>query len=182
MELKIFNKDLEFIGIIEGFTSLRWVRRYYKSGEFELHCPLTIDTINFLKKDNIIYIGDREVAYIVERKLDLDSNGNETLVIKGFSLTQYLNRRINWGRLITTDTAENVMRRLVNDNAINPNDFGRKIPFLELGELKRLSKRIDYQNSFGNVIECLESIAKSVEYGFRIYFDINQKKMIFETY
>ena len=125
MELKIFNKDLEFIGIIEGFTSLRWVRRYYKSGEFELHCPLTIDTINFLKKDNIIYIGDREAAYIVERKLDLDSNGNETLVIKGFSLTQYLNRRINWGRLITTDTAENVMRRLVNDNAINPNDSTR---------------------------------------------------------
>ncbi len=181
-QLKIFNKDLEFIGIIEGFTSLRWVRRYYKSGEFELHCPLTIDTINFLKKDNIIYIGDRKAAYIVERKLDLDSNGNETLVIKGFSLTQYLNRRINWGRLITTDSAENVMRRLVYDNAINPSDSSRKIPFLELGELKRLSQRIDYQNSFGNVVECLESIAKSVEYGFNIYFDINQKKMIFETY
>lgn len=182
MELKIFNKDLEFIGIIEGFTSLRWIRRYYKSGEFELHCLLTTDTINFLKKDNIIYIGNGEAGYIAERKLDLDSNGKESLVVKGFSLTQYLNRRINWGRLIITDTAENVMRKLVTNNAIHPTDLKRIIPHLALSEIKNLTKRIDYQNSFGNVVECLESIAKSVEYGFNIYFDINQKKMIFETY
>lgn len=182
MELKIFNKDLEFIGIIEGFTSLRWVRRYYRASEFELHCPLTTETINFLKKDNIIYIGNGEAGYIAERKLDLDSRGKENLVVKGFSLTQYLNRRINWGRLITTDSAENVMRKLLTNNAIHPTDSKRIIPHLALSEIKNLTKRIDYQNSFGNISECLESIAKSVEYGYRINFDIKSKKMIFEIY
>lgn len=182
MELKIFNKDLEFIGIIEGLTSLRWVRRYYKSSEFELHCPLTTETIKFLKKDNIIYIGNGEAGYIAERKLDLDANSKESLVVKGFSLTQYLNRRINWGRLITTDTAENVMRKLVTNNAIHPTNSKRIIPHLALSEIKNLTKRIDYQNSFGNIGECIESIAKSVEYGYRINFDIKQKKMIFEIY
>lgn len=182
MELKIFNKDLEFIGIIEGFTSLRWVRRYYKSGDFELHCPLTTTTLEFLQKDNIISKGGQEAAYIIYRTLGLDNNGKETLIIKGYFLTNYLNLRINWGRLITTDTAEVVMRRLVNDNAINPKDVKRKIPFLSLDKLKGLSDRIDYQNSYGNVAECLESIAKSVEYGFGVFVDFETKNMIFEVY
>ena len=182
MELKIFNRDLEFIGIIEGFTSLRWVRRYYKSGEFELHCPLTIDTLKFLKKENIIYKGSNEAAYIAHRTLGLDSNGNETLIVKGFLLTNYLNRRINWGRLMINDTAEMVMRKLVDTNAINPVDSKRSIPFLKLGELEGFPDRIDYQNSYGNLMDCLELIAKSVEYGFGIFIDVENKCMTFEVY
>lgn len=182
MELKIFNRNLEFIGIIEGFTSLRWVRRYYKSGEFELHCPLTIDTLKLLKKENIIYKGGREAAYIIHRQLGIDNDGNETLIVKGFFLTHYLNRRINWGRIITTNTAESVMRQLVNDNAVNPSESKRKIPFLKLGELKGLPNRIDYQNSYGNLTECLELIAKSVEYGFGLFIDFETRSMSFEVY
>ncbi len=55
MELYIFNRDLELIGILDTFTSLRWIRRYFKSGEFELHCALDSNTLELLKRDNVVY-------------------------------------------------------------------------------------------------------------------------------
>lgn len=182
MELKVFNRELDLLGIIDSFTSLRWVRRYDKTGEFELHCPLTTETLQLLKREHLIYKGGREAAYIIHRTLGLDNEGAETLVVKGFFLTNYLNRRINWGRFMATATAESVMRRLVNEHAINPSDSKRKIPFLSLGQLKGLTDRIDYQNSYGNVTECLESIAKSVEYGFGVFVDFETKTLVFEVY
>ncbi|WP_010293528.1 Gp37-like protein, partial [Clostridium senegalense] len=55
MELYILNKDLEILGILDNFISLKWVRKFYTTGEFELHCSLDNNTLNLLKKDNIIY-------------------------------------------------------------------------------------------------------------------------------
>lgn len=66
MDLKIFNRELELIGIIDNFTSLMWTRRYFKSGEFQLEAPLTFDNINILKRENIIFKGngDTEAGFM----------------------------------------------------------------------------------------------------------------------
>ena len=50
MELYIFDRELNLINIVDNFKSLIWTRRYYKSGEFELHIPLTSENIKYLIK------------------------------------------------------------------------------------------------------------------------------------
>ena len=70
IDLYIFDRELNFIGIRDSFTSLRWVRRYYKCGEFELHCDLTSENLLLLSKENIIYKrGDSEAGVIKYRKI-----------------------------------------------------------------------------------------------------------------
>lgn len=183
MELYIFDKDLNLINIVDNFISLIWTRKYYGPGEFELHLPLTQDNIKYLKRENILYKkGDNEAGYIETRQIDLDEEGNEVLTIKGKFLTHYTDRRINWGQLLFNGKSEVLMRKLVNDNCINPSNSVRKIPLLELGILKNFTETIEYQNSYGNVVNELESIALTNELGYRINFNHIDKKLIFEVY
>ncbi|KGO12660.1 Gp37-like protein [Clostridium botulinum] len=115
MEIYIFNRDLELKGILDTFTSLRWVRKFNISGEFELHCALDSNTLESLKRENIIYKKDDvEAGYIETRQLKIGEDGQEYLEAKGKFLTNYLDRRISWDRVSFTGKTEDLMRKLVN--------------------------------------------------------------------
>lgn len=182
MELKVFNRELELLGIIDSFTSLRWIRRYYKSGEFELHCLLTTEALELLKPENIIYKGRREAVYINKRELTLNDEGEEVLKVQGHSLTKYIHRRINWGRLMMIGTVEEVMHRLVYNHCVNPSDSSRKIEQLKLGSLTGLGKKISYQNSYGNILDCLEALGTDSGYGYGIFINPEYQELLFEVY
>ncbi|WP_096635848.1 siphovirus ReqiPepy6 Gp37-like family protein [Clostridium cochlearium] len=183
MELYVFSRDLNLIGILDTFTSLRWVKRYHKSGEFELHCALNSNTLNLLQRENIIYKKDDiEGGYIETRQLTIDYTGKEYLKINGKFLTNYLDRRISWDRVNFTGKTEELMRKLVSDNAINPTNINRKIDNLILGDLKGFIEDIKYQNSFGNILEQLENISNTSNLGYRNLLDIKNRKIIFDVY
>jgi len=183
MELYIFDRDLNFQGIIENFFSLRWVRRYSKCGEFELHCSLTSETLNLLQRSNVIWKkDDLEAGYVEYRNLKQDAEGKEVLVIKGKFLTGYLNRRIIWGIENLNTTAELAIRGLVNNHAINPTDTDRTIDLLTLGSIKNYTQSVNYQTSYSNLLDEVESIANANELGIRTLIDIQNKQMIFDIY
>lgn len=183
MELYIFDKELNFQGIIESFFSLRWIRRYSKCGEFELHCSLTSETLELLKKGNVVWKkDDLEAGYIEYRNLSQDSEGKETLVVKGKLLTGYLGRRIIWGTENLNTTAELAIRTLINNHAINPINADRKIDLLTLGEIKNYTQSISMQVSYKNLLEEIENIANASELGIRTLLDMQNKQMIFDIY
>jgi hypothetical protein len=183
MELFIFNKALELQGIVDVFSSLQWIRRYYKAGEFELHCDLTVDNLNLLQKENIIYKnGDTEAGYINYRDFKKDTDGKETLIIKGRFITHYTDRRIVWGTELINDTVENAMRTLITNNCISPTDNGRIIPNLILGNFNSFTQTVNYQVSYKKLSDELENLSNISDLGHRINFDITNKKLIFDVY
>ncbi|EPY2271322.1 siphovirus ReqiPepy6 Gp37-like family protein [Clostridium sporogenes] len=183
MELYIFSRDLELKGILDTFTSLRWIRRYSKTGEFELHCTLNSNVLELLKRENIVYKKDDiEAGYIETRQLKIGQDGQEYLEVKGKFLTNYLDRRISWDRVNFSGKTEELMRKLVNDNAINPTNINRKIDNLILGDLKGFIEDIKYQNSFGNILDCLENISNTSNLGYRNLLDIKNRRIIFDVY
>lgn len=183
MELYIFDRDFNFKGITEDYFSLIWIRRYSRRGEFELHGNLSTETIDLLKKGNMIWKkGDAEAGYIQHRYLSQDDTGKEILVIKGSFSTDYLEQRIVWNRKNISSTPEVAVREIANDNCINPSNPDRKLPNFELGELKGYSGDIDAQVSYKNVLETVENIATEAELGIRTLFDRENKKLIFDIY
>mgnify|MGYP001409749470 CR=1 FL=1 len=183
MELYIFNRNLELQGIIDTFISLIWTRRYHKTGGFSLYCPLNSDNLKLLQRENIIYKqGNEEAGYIETRKLTISEKGEELIEITGKLLTNYLDRRISWDRVNYNGKTEELMRKLVLENAIDPKDTSRKIDNLILGDLKGFTETIKYQNSFGNVLEQLENISNTSNLGYRNLLDIKNKKIIFDVY
>jgi len=183
MELYIFSRELEFKGISESYNSLIWTRRYNKAGEFELHCALTKESLALLQRENIIYKkGDVEAGYIETRNLSQDSEGKEILIIKGRFLTGYLNRRIIWGTEILNTTVEVAMRTMVTNNCITAIDTDRDIPNLSLGTLNNYIDSVDYQTSYKNLADEIESLSNTNNLGYRMKFDTTNKKLLFETY
>jgi len=183
MELYVFDRELNFVGLMDSFFSLRWVRRYHRAGEFELHCPLNAHTLELLQRENIIWKqGDQEAGYIKYRQLGQDEQGQEVLIIKGDFLTGYLDRRIIWGQEILNTTAEVAMRTLVNKNAINPTDPSRVIQLLELSQLQGFPEEIEYQVSYKNLLEELEKLSNLSGLGYRIAVGLTNKKLVFQVY
>ncbi|NMM65502.1 hypothetical protein HBE96_23265 [Clostridium sp. P21] len=183
MELYIFDRELNFKGILESYSNLRWVRKYHKAGEFELHCALTPEILELLKRENILWKkADDEAGFIEYRNLKQDKNGQEILVVKGRFLTKYLDRRIIWGSELLQTTVENAMRTLVNNNCINPIDKNRIIPNLIIEENKGYIQNINYHISYKNLLEELESISNVSNLGYKIKFNVNDKKLVFDVY
>lgn len=183
VQLYIFDKNLVFKGILEDFFSLMWIRRYSKHGEFEIHCNFDTGMINLLQKDDIVWKSDdREAGYISYRQLTQDSEGKEVLVLRGRFLTHYADRRIVWGRKSITNKVELIMRELLNENLINPVNIDRKIDKFVLGELNNFEENISYQASYKNVLEEIEDLALTNNYGIRSVLDLGNKETVFETY
>lgn len=183
MELKIFNRNLELIGIIDNFTSLIWTRKYFKPGEFHLVAPLTVDTINLLKRENIIYkgSGDTEAGYIETVNISLNTSGEEIMTIHGKFITNYLERRIVWGNDNVNSTSEVAMRSLIDKNAITcPTE--RIIPNLKLGALKGYTETVKKSVSDKNLIEAVQEIAETSQLGYKNTLDYINKKILFEVY
>jgi len=183
MGLYVFNKELDFQGLIEVFNSFIWRRRYSRCGDFELYLPITAENLSLLKKGNIIYKkDDSEAGYIEYRKLTEDVEGREILAIKGRFITGYLGRRIIWGTENLNGTIEAAMRHLINNSCISPTDIQRKIELLELGELKGITQPANFQVSYSNLLNTIEEKAATNELGIRTLFNIQNKKLIFDIY
>ena len=183
MELYIFNKEINFKGIIENYFSLRWVRRYHKSGEFELHANLNKETLDLLKIGNIVYKKDDLEGGVIEHlHLKLDETGKEVIVVTGKFLTGLLSRRIIWKTENIKSSAEVAIRTLIENNVINPTNTERKIDLVELGQLHMLSGEMNYQVSYNNLLDELERINLSSDLGIRSILDVKNKKIRIESY
>lgn len=183
MELYIYNKALALQNVMDTYGSLRWVRRYSECGEFELHCPFTVENILLLAQDNVIRKNDSdEVGYIEYRNIKKDEEGKENLIIKGKLGEGYLNRRIIWGTEILNTTYELAMRTLVDKNCINPTDSDRIIETLILGDLGNFAGNVNFQVSYQNLLKTIEALCLEAELGSRVRFDKSLKKLKFEIF
>lgn len=183
MDLYIYNRNLELQNVMDTYGSLRWVRRYSECGEFELHCPFTVENLQLLAQDNLIRKKDSdEIGFIEYRNIKKDETDKENLVVKGKFGEGYLNRRIVWGREILNTTYELAMRSLVDKNCINPIDANRVINTLILGDLGSFPGDISFQVSYQNLLNLVESLCLEAELGNRVRFDKDLKKLKFEIF
>lgn len=186
MEIYVFPRTIGYpIGVIDAFTSLQWIRRYYKAGEFELVCAATPGNASLLKKGNLIWKkGDPEAGYIKYRNFKIDDTGKEIIDVKGNFLTGYLSQRIVWDKMYLSGASETAMRTLVDKNAINPTIAARTIPLLSLSAAKGFTQTTSYQttDTRENLADVLESIGSASRLGHRILFDPVNSQLQFEVY
>lgn len=174
MELYIYNRDFELQGAMDVFDSLRWRRRYFQPGEFELHCRATRENIILLLTENIVSRRDAKEAGVIEN-IVID---NEELTIRGRFLSSYLGRRIIWNITTIRDTAENAMRKLVSDNCI----VSRPIPGLILGDIRGFAEMVDMQAAYKSLLDKLTQIAQVSNLGYILRPDFQNKQLFFEVY
>ena len=179
--IKIFDSNLNFLGFLDRFNSFQCSQKYADAGSFSIKAILTKETVKFLKEGNFIQFED--FAGMIDSIQMNDSAGNvPTITASGYDLTGLLASRIIWNDEYYNGNSEEFLRKIISDNAINPADSRRIIPFLALGELSGLPQTTERNTKHETLLEECIKVCKVADYGFAIDLDTKNKKMNFKIY
>lgn len=174
MELRIYDQNLDRIGVVEEFRGLLWTRKYYEPGNFSVTLPLTDRNIDYVRRGRIISKEDTKEAGVVEYVQMSDTIGKKSMVVKGRFLSSYFDRRVITGTHTFSGRSEEVMRQLISE--VEP------IPRVELGTLKGYTDTIKKQTTYKNLLKVESDIAQQSGHGFILRPDFTEKKLYFEVY
>ena len=178
MDLYILNPNIELQGIIDGYSSLRWRRRFFEPGEFELHCKASAENLALLREGNIIHRLDRQEAAIIEGVTVEGTDNGDEITATGRMGSSMLDRRIITPTINFSGTVEDAMRKVVSDNAIT----ARPLSHLVLGDTAGLTSTCTFQATGKNVLTTCTALARSAPLGFRCRLDVPGRQWIFEVY
>lgn len=186
MELYVYSSEMELQGIVEKIASLIWTRRYWSCGEFKLLVPFTEEHSRMLVKNNIIMKrGDDEAAQIRYVHITKNSQGLEEIEVQGKFLIAWIGKRIIKKQIITKDTTQNILYRIVRENVTNPADTVRKIPDVSIAtdDADTESGVIDYTSEqYTNAQLAAETAAKAAKLGIRMRTDARAGAHAFSVY
>ncbi len=181
MELRIYDTQLDLIGILDTATDILWHRVFHTAGDFEIHIPATPEALTLLKLNHLVTKKDSVEFGIIET-LTLEQNeAGENLKITGRFGSSLLDRRILFETHTFNTTVEEAMRSLVNACCINSSYPDRIIPEMELGSLMGYPEMIQFQATYQNLLSTLRNMSKTSGLGFRVRFIPDLKKFRFEV-
>ena len=120
------------------------------------------------------------VMIVKNIQLITDVENGDFLCVTGRELKFLLHQRIVWSQTVLSGTAENAIRRLVNENAVNPTDSKRVMPKLSLGVSAGLTDTIEKQVTGEYLDQAVKEICTTYNYGWDIF--ITDNKLVFVLY
>lgn len=174
MEIRIYDKELNFKGISENQTSFVWTRRYFEAGEFRVYLPLTADNIELYQLGNIVSYKDANEAGVIEDVILRSTATERVIIAEGRFLPSYMDRRLVRPTYNFSGKVEVAMRQMLT-NAV-------EIPLVELGELNGFNETISFQATYRNLLSMETKLSKGSNIGFRFRPDFTDKVIYFETF
>lgn len=165
MELYLLDNNFIKIGYIDIYESLIWVKRYNSKGALDLQVLPSQD----FKKGYYLQRNDDDTLMKIQA---LEYKNNE-LIIGAEDCQCLLYQRIIWKTIVFSGTVEDFIRKIINDNIINPTNEKRKIPNFYMTERKGFEDTIEAQTDYENVGEKIEELCKTYDYGFRVIYKDN---------
>lgn len=184
MEIYILDREINIIGVFSTYESILWTEKLHEPGTFKAVFIFTDKMNRLLERGNLLYKADEAQPAIITRKhIKLNKYGEQNITVQGYMASRLLNRRIIWEKMVMKGTPEQMMREMVEEQAISPKNSDRKIPIIELGDFKGYrSGATEKQVTYDNLQAALTDISKASELGYRLRLDYNRKKLVFEVY
>lgn len=186
--IRIIDKDFNLLGEIDDYESLIFIRRFSRVGEFELHINLEKNNVDKLQEDNLILLGAyfNKVGIIEFMDKSTSEDGKEQLVIKGATLKGKIKDRttvppIGQGYDNATGTQEAIIKKFVDNNAVNPVDKDRIIPNLVIARDKQRGKQDAWRTRYENLADKIQEITGYSNLGWDITLDTYNNNFIFDV-
>ncbi|WP_050608225.1 siphovirus ReqiPepy6 Gp37-like family protein [Clostridium niameyense] len=186
--IRIIDQQFNLLGEIDDYESLIFIRKFSPVGEFELHINLNKNNADKLQEDNLILLGAsfNKVGIIEHIEKTMTEDSKEELTIKGPTLKGILKRRITIPPIGNSyDTAagfqETIIKKFVNNNAVNPVDKYRIIPNLIIAENKSRGVQDAWRTRYANLADKITEIAEYSNLGWDITLDTFNNKFVFDV-
>lgn len=191
-EVYVMGQDLSTLGLVDEYVSMIWKPSYSEVGDFEIYLAVEKEKIDLLRKNRYlvrktdITVDDdgnttyKKVMIIKGIEVITDTETGNFLKVTGRELKYILHSRIVWRQTTLTGTAEEAIRKLIKENAIEPTDSKRKIPTLVLEDVAGLKDSIEKQVTGEHLDEVVTEICSTYGYGWEVY--IKNETMITRVY
>lgn len=180
MELYIFDEDRELAGVVESFEYLRWTRRYFQCGSFELKAIATAENLSLLILGNILWKSDDEEAGIIEY-VEMSQADREIITVSGRFATSYLSRRIIWGTEILNGGLSTCVGQLLTNHLISPGNTDREISFVSYAD-DSITDSVSTQISYRNLMDAVTGLCEVADTGIKTVFSPTTKNFTVRLY
>lgn len=184
----MIDSDFNLLGEVDTYSSLQWIRRWHKPGEFELHIDPAMQNADRLLEDVIIFKADKpeEAAIIKHREIEIQDDGTEDLIVKGVMLGELVGRRITYPPAGSAyhylhAAVETILKTYVTVNCVSPENKARVIPNLAAAPDHGRGQTIQFQTRYKQLDEELEKISVSSGIGWHVWLDIANQQYIFDV-
>ncbi|MBD7912010.1 siphovirus ReqiPepy6 Gp37-like family protein [Clostridium cibarium] len=189
--IRIFDKNINFLGEVDDFTSLFFIRKWDTYGEFEFH--LTNIDKDLIKIGNIIMINNDENKVGIIEYIEINEEDSDDIKVKGYSLLYMLTFRVTVPpencdvHSFNDMSVEKIMASLIKRNAIeSSNGNNERI----IGNLTLQNLDYNGHEEAGNIIKTFETkyanlcdeltkLSKTRGLGITIDLDYLNKKFVF---
>ena len=143
MDVRVFDKELNALGLIDEMTSLIWTIRYFSVGEVKILAPMTENNRQLLSVGNLLVKHDeyidfvdanedtwRRAAEITYVRYAKDEKGQEQIEARGSIISSWLNQRVINPQIQLTGTCQQIVNKLIERNIGSGATASRKFPQL----------------------------------------------------
>lgn len=173
-DVRIYSRDMELIGFVQGITSLQWNRKYNTMGSFELHCSQ--GNIKYCALDDIVWLSGSSEAGVIETIELSNASNKRELVVKGRFLSSYLDRRLVKGVYTVTDKSVTDVMKECFTNATSLGDS------ISIGTVADSSVTISLNQTYASLLTTEQACAQKADLGIRFRPDFEAKKIYFDIY
>lgn len=185
MEPTILDTNLQAIGVLDKYISFIWTDRYDSYGDFQIYTHATQENLDLLKENYYLYIPDSDHIMIIEDiQIDTDVEEGNHLTVTGRSLESILDRRIIWNRTTLSGSLQDAIKKLLNENIINPSITNRKISnfiFSESTDTVITSLTTEGEYLGETLYEVIEALCYLNDIGFKITLN-DSNQFVFSLY
>ena len=195
MEIRVFDMQLEPLGIADEIGSLVWTSRYFDFGEFTMIAPVTELNNSILKEGNIIVKHDerneikdasgavwRRGAQITYKHITKDIYGAEQMELKGYMIGSWLRNRCISQKISMEGTNQEIINRMVMKNCGIDADFARRFERFDMITQEDFGGiSVSYANeSYINLGDEVKARAQAGKLGYEIL--VNERDRIYGFY
>lgn len=185
MELIVLDTSLKMLSVLDTFESLIWTERFSAYGDFEVYTSINDSVLDLLKEDYYLWLRESDQTMIIEdRKIESDAEDGDHFTATGRSLESILDRRIIWKQTILSGNFQNGIKKLLDENIINPSDTSRKVDnliFEASTDSAITSLTVDAQFTGDNLYDAIKKLCDSKDIGFQIKLS-DDNKFVFKLY
>lgn len=188
MDIYVYTRDFQYVGVVDRFESFIWTERYSEAGDFEIYTPVTHELINMLKEERFLVIEESSRFMVIEGvEIITDAEDGDIIKVTGRSAESLLDRRVIWNeRDYSNYSLQSIVKQLLIDNAIDPANSDRMIPGLIFNESldPAITNLVVEETSyFGeNLYDAIKALCDSFSIGFKIELDDQNDKYVFSLY
>lgn len=183
INVRIFDKDLKFLGEMDAYIGLEFISRWTTYGEFKL---FVFDIAPEMKHGHYIMLDNDPRKTGIIKRIQNGDDESITAEIDGFTLIHILTQRLTYppaGKAYHAfhAPAEDIICSLVTVNAVDTADPKRNIPSLEVKSSQGRGDRLYYQTRYDNLCDSVKELCEASGLGAVITLDPDRQKLVFEV-